>query len=63
MTTTASTFGAPTVFRTDTRLLHLSAHLIFPTILWGGYIINFIFQTKTVTEDKVLEITKTQMME
>lgn len=63
MTTTASTFRVPTVFRADTRRLYIPAHLIFTSTLWGAYIITFIFQTKTVTEDKVLEITKTQMME
>lgn len=63
MTTKASTLGVPTVFRTVTLLLYILAHLIFTTTLRGGYIITFIFQTKTVTEDEVLEITKTQMME
>ena len=63
MTTMASTLGVPTVFRTDTLLLYILAHLIFTTTFRGEYIITFIFQTKTVTEDEVLEITKTQMME
>lgn len=52
MTTTASTFRVPTVFRADTRRLYIPAHLIFTTTYGVRILSPLFFRQKRLQRTK-----------